>query len=97
MHSRARALAHTPMPYLPLCDLQNTKKSYERDTFRKPGGEGWLSEHASSLQSALAAAKDEAKSLREAAIGQLSALEAGRLRERAAKAEKALGVAVGER
>lgn len=73
------------------------QKSYERDNFRKPAEEGWLSEHASSLRSALAAAKDEAKSLREAAEGQLSALEGRRLRERAAKAEEALGVAVAER
>lgn len=72
------------------------KKSYERDTFRKPAGETWLSDHAA-LESALAAAKEEAKSLRRAAEGQVSALEAGRLRGRAAKAEAALGEAIAER
>ncbi|CAM9890002.1 unnamed protein product [Ectocarpus sp. 8 AP-2014] len=70
--------------------------SYERDTFRKPAGETWLSDHAA-LESALAAAKEEAKSLRRAAEGQVSALEAGRLRGRAAKAEAALGEAIAER
>ncbi|CAM9704848.1 unnamed protein product, partial [Ectocarpus fasciculatus] len=70
--------------------------SYERDTFRKPAGETWLSDHAA-VESALAAAKEEAKSLRKAAEGQVSALEAGRLRGRAAKAEAALGEAIAER
>ncbi|CBN76841.1 conserved unknown protein [Ectocarpus siliculosus] len=70
--------------------------SYERDTFRKPAGETWLSDHAA-LESALAAAKEEAESLRRAAEGQVSALEAGRLRGRAAKAEAALGEAIAGR
>eukprot|EP00752_Nemacystus_decipiens_P012084 g10714.t1 len=70
--------------------------SYERDNFRKPAGEEWLSDHAA-LQSALTAAKNEAKSLRKAAEGQVSALEAGRLRGRVAKAEAALGEAVAKR
>ncbi len=73
-----------------------SRQSYERDNFRKPAKEGWLSDHAM-LQSALTAAKDEAKSLRKAAEGQVSALEAGRLRGRAAKAEATLAEAVTER
>lgn len=72
------------------------RKSYERDNFRKPAGEGWLSDHAA-LESALAAAKDETKSLRREAEGQVSALEAGRLRGRLAKAEAALEAAIAER
>lgn len=71
-------------------------QSYERDNFRKPAGEGWLADHAA-LQLALTAAKDEAKSLRKAAKGQVSALEAGRLRGRVTKAEAALGEAIAER
>eukprot|EP00903_Cladosiphon_okamuranus_P008355 g8036.t1 len=70
--------------------------SYERDNFRKPAGEGWLADHAA-LQSALTATKDEVRSLRKAAEGQVSALEAGRLRGRVAKAEAALGEAIAER
>lgn len=74
----------------------STCQSYERDNFRKPAGEDWLSDHAA-LQSALSAAKDEAKSLRKAAEGQVSALEAGRLRGRVDKAEAALGAAITQR
>lgn len=74
---------------------KNTQ-SYEKDNFRKPAGEGWLSDHAS-LQSALSAAKDEAESLRKAAEEQVSALEAGRLKDRAARAEAALKDAVAAR
>ncbi|CAM9576528.1 unnamed protein product, partial [Hapterophycus canaliculatus] len=71
-------------------------ESYEKDNFRKPAGEGWLSDHAS-LQSALSAAKCEAESLRKAAEGQVSVLAAERLRGRAAKAEAALEEAVSAR
>lgn len=87
-----------PVYYCYRCATTDTAKtkSYERDTFRKPAGDTWLSDHAA-LESALAAAKEEAKSLRRAAEGQVSALEAGRLRGRAAKAEAALGESIAER
>ena len=71
-------------------------KSYERDNFRKPADEGWLSGHAS-LQAALAAAKGEVNALREAAEGQVSAVEAGRLKDRVAGADAALTAVIKER
>ncbi|CAM9249278.1 unnamed protein product, partial [Ascophyllum nodosum] len=71
-------------------------ESYEQDTFRKPAGEAWQSEYAK-LEAALSAVKDEARALREASEGQVSAPEARRLRAQLAKAEAALEIAARER
>ena len=72
------------------------RQSYEQDTFRKPAGEAWQSEYAK-LEAALSAVKDEARALREASEGQVSAPEARRLRAQLAKAEAALEIAARER